>query len=94
MIVKCIKESIILDDIDRKNVPEVGKIYKHVVIMNNATLSGTRNNTWYLLKETNGHLQHSSLFEIIEIDDYNRGSLLEKYANEFDSIKLLNEILK
>jgi hypothetical protein len=96
MKVKCITNSGPWgEDIPKNTIPIKGRMYtvKKIIEDYNVHLANTRNDTWYVLEETGIMYQHSSLFEIISIEDEALCNLLVKYHKEFNSIKVLNKIL-
>jgi len=91
MEVVCIQKSVC----DKKyKIPKIEKKYKVREIHFSGTyLDGTRNNMWYLVKGIKINVHHSSLFEIIKIEDKDAIEIIKSNIHEFPVIKTLNSIL-
>jgi len=91
MKVICIKKSVCKE---KYKIPKVGKLYKvREIHFSRTYLDGTRNNMWYLVKGIRINVHHSSLFEIIEIDDESAMKIIKTNIREFPVVKTLNNIL-
>jgi len=90
MEVVCIKKTVN----EKYKVPKMGMKYKVREIHFSGTyLDGTRNNMWYLVKGIKINVHHSSLFEIIKIEDKDAIEIIKSNIHEFPVIKTLNSIL-
>ena len=92
MKVKCIEKSKCCSP--GSIVPKKGNVYNVKQIMESHRLDGTDNNIWYVLEETDIFHQHSSLFEIVEVTQYDLSNLFTILSRKIKMISSINDVIK